>query len=366
MRDWSASCSIRISPTALFQLGLRHCRTSFHARTAPSQPGASAMPGTHTTSSPETTSGHVVPLVTRHLRVHEQILHLLAPACEPVARPSRADLEPGEVALDSPRAELDRALQPERVVLADRADAAAEVGGLRARRRREELEERVLERSRKPRPLSCEREQVLVGAGMQAAQERQDLVPDEPALRVGVRGVHPEREPVRAAVLLRLLAPDRQQRADDAVLAAHLDPARASGGDEPVEDGLDLVRGGVAGRAQAPALGQAIALLPPRSFCRGRGRGEPRAYGGQDLGAHELGAMARVLLRLLAAQAVVHVDGGDAIAEPRRARARGRSSPPRPRRGSRRPLRAGSGRARGRSARRAPGLRRTCAHCDLS
>ena len=43
----------------LLELGLRHSSGSFHARTASSQPGASATPGTATTSSPETTIGHV-------------------------------------------------------------------------------------------------------------------------------------------------------------------------------------------------------------------------------------------------------------------------------------------------------------------
>ena len=57
--------------------------------------------------------------------------------------------------------------------------------------------------------------------------------------------------PALAAECLGLLAPERQQRADDTVLAARLDPLRAAARDEPVEDRLDLVARGVPGRAQA-------------------------------------------------------------------------------------------------------------------
>ena len=67
---------------------------------------------------------------------------------------------------------------------------------------------------------------------------------------MGVRGVGPEREPVRPAVGLGLGTPKRQQRPDDAVLALRLDPGRAAARGQPVEDRLDLIGRGVAGRAQ--------------------------------------------------------------------------------------------------------------------
>src|SRR5947199_372492 len=57
--------------------------------------------------------------------------------------------------------------------------------------------------------------------------------------------------PPGAAVGLRLLAPELQERTDDAVLALGLDPAGDAARYEPVEDGFDLVARGVPGRAQA-------------------------------------------------------------------------------------------------------------------
>ena len=57
------------------------------------------------------------------------------------------------------------------------------------RRATRELDERRLERARQPRPLAGEREQVGVGARVEPPQQRQHLVADQPALRVGVRRV---------------------------------------------------------------------------------------------------------------------------------------------------------------------------------
>src|SRR4030081_355095 len=85
---------------------------------------------------------------------------------------------------------------------------------------------------------------------MQFTQTREDLVADESALRIAVRLVEPELEPFGTAVLLRLFAPDREQRTHDAVLSSQLDPFRYAARDQLVEDRLDLVRGGVAGRTQ--------------------------------------------------------------------------------------------------------------------
>ena len=91
---------------------------------------------------------------------------------------------------------------------------------------------------------------VLVGGGMELPEQRQDLVADQAALRVRVGRVDAELEPLAAAVRLGLVPPDGQQRMDDAVLPPRLDPGGGAARGEPVDDRLDLVRGGVAGRAQ--------------------------------------------------------------------------------------------------------------------
>ena len=83
-------------------------------------------------------------------------------------------------------APLDRALQPQHAVLAHGPHASAEVGRLRARPGAQEVDERGLERPGQSRPLAAEREEVRVCAGVQTAQQRQDLVADQPPRRVGV------------------------------------------------------------------------------------------------------------------------------------------------------------------------------------
>ena len=83
--------------------------------------------------------------------------------------------------------------------------------------------------ARQARALVAEREQVRVGARVQPPQQRQDLVPDQPARRVRVRRVDPHGEAVLARS--RRAVSSRQhveQRPHDAVLAARLDPARSS------------------------------------------------------------------------------------------------------------------------------------------
>ena len=91
-----------------------------------------------------------------------------------------------------------------------------------------------------------QREQVLLGGRVELPQERQDPLADQAALRAGVRRVRSEREADGAAVALRLLTADREQRAHDAVGALRLDPGGRPARDEAVEDGLDLVRARVA------------------------------------------------------------------------------------------------------------------------
>ena len=116
----------------------------------------------------------------------------------------------------SPSRSTGPGLEPEPVVLAHRLEPAAEVDALRAGRRGEQLRERGRERL-----AQVERaEEVLVGGRMQAAEQRQDLLADQAALRVGVVESVAERETLGAAVRLRLLAPDGEERMDDAVVAA--------------------------------------------------------------------------------------------------------------------------------------------------
>src|SRR5215467_10427607 len=83
------------------------------------------------------------------LRVHEHILNLLRPSCEPVARAPAAHAQAGQLRADAPAApqhlaaQLDRAaLEPDAVVLTDDLHAVAEVDALRADRRVDELGER--------------------------------------------------------------------------------------------------------------------------------------------------------------------------------------------------------------------------------
>ena len=192
---------------------------------------------------------------------------------------------------------------------------------LRAARAREQLRRAALGRS------SASAEQVLLRAPGGAARSSGRISSRiRPRTVSRVRRVDAERQPVGAAVRLGLLAPERQQRPDDAVLALRLDPARAAARDEPVEDRLDLVGGRVAGRAQ-PVGRERVA----RS--RKLGLGRPAARRSTTSAPSTLAAEARVLVGLLAAQAVVHVERRDAVAELARARARGRSSRRRPRRG---------------------------------
>src|SRR2546423_6260574 len=97
---------------------------------------------------------------------------------------------------------------------------------------------------------------------MELAQARQNLVADQPALRLGVRHIGPELEPSGSTIRLSLLAPHLEQRPHDAVLPAGLDPLRSTAGDEPVQDRLDLIRRGVPRRAQAVSA-ERIAQLAP-------------------------------------------------------------------------------------------------------
>src|SRR5205823_4353094 len=93
-------------------------------------------------------------------------------------------------------------------------------------------------------------QQVLAGGRMDALEQRNDLVPDQAAERVAIAGVFPPLEPTRPAEGFGLLAPDAEQRPNDAVLAADLDPLRVAARGEAVDDRLDLVGERVTGRAE--------------------------------------------------------------------------------------------------------------------
>src|SRR5262249_58097312 len=118
---------------------------------------------------------------------------------------------------DSPLGRPGRALAPPAVVPPHGGDAPAEVEPLRTGRRPEQAVERR-------RLILGEPEQVALRTRVQLAQARENLVADQPSLRIHVRRVRSVRKPVGAAVLLRLGPPEPEQRADDAVLALRFDP----------------------------------------------------------------------------------------------------------------------------------------------
>ena len=110
---------------------------------------------------------------------------------------------------------------------------------------------------------------------MQAPEEREDLVADQAPLRVRVGGIDAERKTVLSAVRLRLLPPEREQRTDDAILASLPDSLAVAGGDEPVKDRLDLIRGRMACRPQSMTLGERVAEISQACLCRGPGMPGP-------------------------------------------------------------------------------------------
>src|SRR5438105_15790563 len=155
---------------------------------------------------------------TRDLGVDEHVLDLLRPPGEPVAGTPGSYLKAWEVRFDGPVAPVDetvqrdgRALEPDLVVLARGDRAAAEVEPPRADRRVEQLGELRRHRAAKRKAV-----EVLPRRGMEASEEREDLLADQPARGVPVRRVDAEGEPLRAAVRRRPLAPAAQQRANDA------------------------------------------------------------------------------------------------------------------------------------------------------
>src|SRR4051812_35163264 len=244
---------------------------------------------------------------TGDLRVDEHVLDLLRSPGEPIAGTPGSYLKAWELRGDPPLApahlagESDgRLLDPDIVVFADRGQAAAEVESLRPGRRGEQLVERR-------RQALGESPQIAAGARMQLAQARQDLLADQPALRVAVRVVGTEVDPLCTAVRLGLLAPHGEEGTPDAVLPPRLDPLRRAARDEPVEDRLDLVRSRVPRRPQ-PVGRERVAEPAPVVLRRPAG-------GVHHLCAETLRAETRVLVGGGSAQAVVHMQCRNAIAE---------------------------------------------------
>src|SRR5215211_1110658 len=253
------------------------------------------------------------PLLTlgaRDLCVDKHVLDLLRAADESVARTPRSYLKPWERRRNSPGStahfavERDRrALEPQAVVLANRLDPAAEVDALRGCGVRKQLGERGRQRV----ALFERAQQVLVGCGMDPAEERQDLVADQPSDGARVRRVFAKRQAVLRAVAARLASPDAEKGADDTVLTLGLDSFRGAARDEAVEDRLDLVREGVAGCSKT--IGREAVADPPELVFGASARPV------DDVGAEVLAAEACVVVGLRTAQVVVHVQCRDGVAE---------------------------------------------------
>ena len=150
--------------------------------------------------------------------------------------------------------------------------------------------------------------------------------------------------PCSRAVRRRLVARDVEERPNDAVLPAQLDPTGGAARDDPVEDRLDLVGRRVAGGPEPEAGRGGVAQLSHRSLCRRRlDADDPRAE-------HARAVLARPRRPRRRARR-----GGRARQRRRsrgpRAHARGTSSRRRRRRGTRRCPPARRGRAHGRRRR---------------
>src|SRR5215203_5870283 len=248
-------------------------------------------------------------LGSRNLRVDEHVLDLLAATRQVIAGSPPAYLKPLLLGRDPPPAPADLAVEVDRrpfqpcpVVLADDLAPAPEIESLRAVDRLEQADELG-----RRRLAVRQAQEIALGGRVKPAEQRQDLVPDQAALRIRIGRVAAEVEGLGEAVGLRLIAPALEERTDDPVGAAPVDlPGRAAR-DDAVEDGLDLVGRGVAGRAQ-PVGGDGVADLAPVVLGLA-------ASPVDDLRAENVTAEGGVVLGLLAAQAVVHVQRGNVIAE---------------------------------------------------
>src|SRR6188474_1193267 len=144
---------------------------------------------------------------------------------------------------------------------------------------------------------------------MEAAERGQDLPADQAPQGFVVRRVDAEVEALGPAVGLRLVAPHHQERPDDAVLARRADSGGRPARGEPVEDGLDLVGGGVPGGAK-PVSRERVAKVPELFL-----GASVQRRGLDDIGSETLTAVPRVLLGLGPAELMVDVERADAVAE---------------------------------------------------
>src|SRR6476660_3082213 len=210
MRVCSRSSSIRISPTP---------RSSSVADTARRHPLGLDDAGHRDDFVAAYDERPAFTIGARDLCVDEHVLHLLPPACEPVARPPSSYLKAWQLRLDQPAAPGDAAaqrprpvLEPETVVLAHGLQTAAQVDALRRGR----LVEKLRERGRHRAPLFERAQHVLARRRMDLLEERHDALADQSADGARVRRVLAPREPALAAERLRLLVPDAEERAHDA------------------------------------------------------------------------------------------------------------------------------------------------------
>ena len=208
----------------------------------------------------------------RDLGVDEHVLHLLRAAGEPVAGPPPPYSKAWQPRFDAPR--LPRRpgrsrstrprLEPQPVVLAHRLHAAAEVDALRADRRRRAARRAPAASSAARRARAGRSRAPRDGSARAAAATSSRIRPR--SVSAFDESLAPL-EAALAAVRLGLLAPDAEERPDDAVLAPDLDALRRPARGEPVEDRLDLVGERVPGRAQLGRRGTSSArrAAPPRS-----------------------------------------------------------------------------------------------------
>src|SRR4029079_19594707 len=109
-----------------------------------------------------------VPLRPRHLRVHEHVLELLAPAPEPVAGAASPNRQTGLGRLDRPGAPPHGAVvERDTIVFAHGPDPSPEITVPGSVARGEQLEQRLLHSARETRTLVGEPPDVLLGGRME-------------------------------------------------------------------------------------------------------------------------------------------------------------------------------------------------------
>ena len=260
----------------------RRARARPGSRALAFTPGASTRPGTATTSSPRTTSGHASRSERGTFASTNTSCTFLRRPASLIARAPASHVKPGELGLDRPRAPADLAVEARpgparararsysrtawtppprstRFEPAGEASSSASAGGS----------------GRAPRAA---RSRFSSAAGWSRRRSGRISSRIRPRFVSGFERVVAERRgPRRAQYAAVSSRQSGEQRADDAVLAARLDPCRRAARDEPVEDRLDLVGGRVARRAQpVGARTSSGCSRSSASVAAGRGRRRPR------------------------------------------------------------------------------------------